>query len=86
MQYVGGVSASVCITAYCLWSVLGRETAQPWSELSIVPFTLALLQYALLAARGEAGAPEEVLTRNRSLQVLGLLWLVVYGIGVHVAT
>ncbi|MCU1672567.1 MAG: hypothetical protein JWN77_680 [Frankiales bacterium] len=86
MQYVGGVAASVCITAYCLWSVLGRETAQPWSELSIVPFVLALLRYALLSARGEAGAPEEVLTKDRGLQVMGAMWLVVYGIGVHVGT
>ncbi|MCA1710292.1 MAG: decaprenyl-phosphate phosphoribosyltransferase [Actinobacteria bacterium] len=86
MQYVGGIAASVCITSYCLWSVLGQETAQPWSELSIAPFTLALLRYALLSARGEAGAPEEVFTRDRSLQVLGGLWLVVYGIGVHVGT
>ena len=83
MQYVGGLSAAVAIMAYCLWSLVEPGANQLWFELSIVPFVLAMLRYALLAARGEAGAPEDVFAGDRTIQVLGLLWLVLYGVGVY---
>ena len=83
IQYVGAVSAAVAIMAYCLWSLIEATTNQLWFELSIVPFVLAILRYALLSARGEAGAPEDVFVSDRTLQVLGLLWVVFYGVGVY---
>ena len=83
VQYVGAVSAAVAIMAYCLWSLIEPGANQLWFELSIVPFVLAVLRYALLSARGEAGAPEDVFAGDRTLQVLGLLWLVLYGVGVY---
>jgi len=49
-----------------------------------VPFVLAILSYALLSARGEAGAPEDVFAGDRTIQILGLLWLLSYGAGVYV--
>lgn len=72
--------------AYCLWALLDSTGDSVWSQLSIVPFVLAILSYALLAARRQAGAPEQVFARDRSLQVLGLVWLAVYGVGVYVGT
>ena len=84
MEYVGAVSAAVAIMAYCLWALLDPTGDSVWSQLSIVPFVLAILVYALLAARGQAGAPEQVLARDRTLQVLGLIWLLLYGVGVYV--
>ena len=50
-----------------------------WYELSIVPFVLAFLRYALLVERGEGGAPEDVVLHDRPLQVLGVLWVVLVG-------
>ncbi|MPZ72729.1 MAG: decaprenyl-phosphate phosphoribosyltransferase [Nitriliruptorales bacterium] len=83
IQYVAAVSAAVAIMAYCLWSLIEATSNQLWFELSIVPFVLAMLRYALLAAKGEAGAPEDVFASDRTLQILGLLWLVTYGGGVY---
>ena len=83
VQYVGAVSAAVAIMAYCLWSLIEPAANQLWFELSIVPFVLAILRYALLSARGEAGAPEDVFASDRTLQILGLSWLVLYGVGVY---
>ncbi len=83
VQYVGSISAAVAIMAYCLWSLIEAPANHLWFELSIVPFVLAILRYALLAARGEAGAPEDVFAADRTLQVLGLLWLLTYGAGVY---
>jgi decaprenyl-phosphate phosphoribosyltransferase len=84
MQYVGAVSAAVAIMAYCLWSLVEASANHLWFELSIVPFVLAILRYALLSARGEAGAPEDVFAGDRTIQILGLLWLLSYGVGVYV--
>ena len=66
-----------------MWSLLEPTNNHVWFQLSIVPFVLAILRYALLAARGEAGAPEEVFAADRTIQVLGLLWVILYGGGVY---
>ena len=55
LGYVRAVASSVTILAYCLWafekSVDGRQR-RSWFELSIVPFVLGILRYALLARAG----------------------------------
>ena len=84
VQYVGAVSAAVAIMAYCLWTLIEARDNQLWFELSIVPFVLAILRYGLVSARGEAGAPEDVFAADRTLQILGLLWALTYGVGVYV--
>ena len=50
------------ITAYCLWAFenaahTGDDT---WFRLSIVPFVIGVLRYALVVDQGGGGAPEEV--------------------------
>ena len=85
VQYVAAVSAAVAIMAYCLWSLIEADPNRIWFELSIVPFVLAILRYGLVAARGEAGAPEDVFAHDRTLQILGLLWLVIFGVGTYVS-
>ena len=85
VEYVGAVSAAVAIMAYCLWSLIEADVGKIWFELSIVPFVLAILRYGLVAARGEAGAPEDVFAHDRTLQILGLLWLLFFGVGTYVS-
>lgn len=86
LRFVRSVSAGVCLTAYCLWAferpveVGGGEI---WYELSIIPFVLAILHYALRLEQGEGAAPEELVLKDRALQVLGLCWVVLFGLGVH---
>jgi decaprenyl-phosphate phosphoribosyltransferase len=84
LRYVWMVASGVAITAYCLWAFeqSGGERVR-WFELSIVPFVLAILRYALLIEAGHGSAPEELVLDDRTLQVLGLLWLLVYGVGVY---
>ena len=85
LQYVGAVAAAVAIVAYCLWALIGVEEPTLAHELSIVPFVLAMLRYALLAERGEAGAPEDVFLSDRTILILGLLWAVAFGVGTYVS-
>ena len=85
LRYVRAVASGVMLTAYCLWafenaSATGDTT---WFRLSIVPFVLAMLRYALVIEQGGGGAPEEVVLSDRVIQVLGVLWIVTFALGVH---
>lgn len=83
LRFVWGLAAAVTITAYCLWAfeVGLADSSFPWSQWSVLPFVLAILRYALDVDRAEAEAPEEVVLRDRALQVLGLAWLILFGLG-----
>lgn len=84
LRMILAISAAVTIAAYCLWAFAtgeGRPGAV-WTTLSIVPFVLALLRYALDTDRGKVEEPEDVVLRDRTLLALGLCWLLTYGIGV----
>jgi decaprenyl-phosphate phosphoribosyltransferase len=84
LGYVRAVASSVMITAYCLWAfeVSDRSGNPLWFQLAIIPFVLGVLRYALLLDRGEGGAPEEVLLRDRVLLLIGLSWVILFGIAV----
>jgi len=85
LRYVRSVSSTVAIAAYCLWAF---EKADPavnpiLFQLSIVPFVLAILRYALLVDTGSGGAPEEIVLQDHALQALGVLWLLTFAVGVY---
>jgi decaprenyl-phosphate phosphoribosyltransferase len=86
LGFVRAVSASVMVTAYCLWAFENAFTTgdETWFRLSIVPFVLAVLRYAHVIEQGGGGAPEEIVLSDRIIQVLGLLWIVTFAIGVNV--
>jgi decaprenyl-phosphate phosphoribosyltransferase len=85
LGYVRAVASGVMITAYCVWAfenaaMTGDET---WFRLSIVPFVIAVLRYALVVDQGGGGAPEEVVLADRVLQVVGVIWVITFALGVH---
>lgn len=87
LGYVRSVASGVAMVAYCLWAfgVDVHHDGIVWFEISIVPFVLAFLRYALLVERGAGGAPEDVVISDRPLQVLAAIWVVLLGIGLYVA-
>jgi decaprenyl-phosphate phosphoribosyltransferase len=62
---------------------VGRGHHPIWFELSIVPFVIAILHVELRFARGLGGAPEELALRDRMLQLLGLVWVVLVAVGIY---
>jgi len=84
LRFVWSLSAGVACTAYSLWAFEMGETQDgvPWATLSIAPFVLAILRYAVDVDKGAAGAPEEIVLRDRVLLCLALAWAVTVGIGV----
>jgi decaprenyl-phosphate phosphoribosyltransferase len=87
-EYLRGVwvlAGSVSVTAYCLWAFAVPHTADgvAWSQVSIIPFALAILRYAYAIELGEAGAPELVFLRDRVLLGITVTWAAVYALGVY---
>lgn len=84
LRHVSLTATSVTIVAYCLWAfdAIG-STDNAWLTLSILPFVLGMLRYGLLVEHGHGEAPEEVVLEDRSLQVIGALWAVLFTAGVY---
>jgi decaprenyl-phosphate phosphoribosyltransferase len=84
LRFVWSLSAGVACTVYSLWAFEMGETqlGVPWAALSIAPFVLAILRYAVDVDKGTAGAPEEIVLRDRVLLGLALVWAVTVGVGV----
>ena len=88
LAYLRSVSSSGVLLAYCLWAfekASEADTSVPWYQLSIVPFALGVLRYALVLEQGRGSAPEDVVLSDRILQLIGVVWAVVFGIGVYTA-
>jgi decaprenyl-phosphate phosphoribosyltransferase len=85
LNYVRALTSSVAVLAYCLWAfeVSDRVGDPTLFELSIVPFVLAILRYALLLEQGRGGVPEELVLSDRVLLALGVIWAVMFAIAVH---
>ncbi|OLF07587.1 decaprenyl-phosphate phosphoribosyltransferase [Actinophytocola xinjiangensis] len=78
LRFVWATSAAIMIMAYALWAFeirTGTGTDSVWSVISIVPFVVAVLRYAVDVDGGNAGEPEEIAFRDRVLQVLGVAWV-----------
>lgn len=85
LAHLRSVSSGVVLVAYCLWAFERADLTDlsvPWYQMSIVPFTVAVLRYAQLLDAGEGGAPEELVLRDRMLLLSGAAWAVLFGVGV----
>lgn len=81
-------SAVAAVTmSYCLWAVergqIHGGEATPWIQLSIIPFLIAILRYALLVDQGHGSAPEEVLSEDRMMQSMGLTLVLCLLLGLY---
>jgi decaprenyl-phosphate phosphoribosyltransferase len=85
LRHVRSVASAVAMTAYCLWAFekAHGSSGAIWFELSIVPFVLGVLRYALLVDAGHGGAPEDVVLGDRTLQGLAVCLGVLFAVGVY---
>jgi decaprenyl-phosphate phosphoribosyltransferase len=86
VAYLRSVSSSGVLLAYCLWAfekAAETDTSVPWYQLSIVPFAAGVLRYALVLEQGRGSAPEDVVLSDRILQLIGVAWAIVFGLGVY---
>ena len=83
------LAAAVTVTGYCLWAfdrtgLISRpNTHVVWIELTVVPIVLGVLVILLRIDSGHGEAPEELMMHDRTLQILGLLWVALFAIGLY---
>jgi decaprenyl-phosphate phosphoribosyltransferase len=77
LRFVWTLSATVLIMTYGLWAfeIRAAHHNSVWTVISIVPFVVAVLRYAVDVDGGNGGEPEEIALADRVLQVLAALWL-----------
>jgi decaprenyl-phosphate phosphoribosyltransferase len=88
LRMVLAVSLGATLVAYCTWAFATKEisgSSWPSYEISIIPMLAALLRYLLALEQGHGAAPEEVFASDRTLQVLGVVWVIIFGLGVYVS-
>ena len=88
IEYLGflrSVSVAAVLLSYCLWAVdrANHGGQRVFILLTIVPFLIAILRYALLVDQGKGAAPEEVLLHDRQMQLMGLMWVVCLMLGIY---
>jgi decaprenyl-phosphate phosphoribosyltransferase len=72
LRFVWTLSATGVIMTYGLWAFqLSQSNHSRWPVISLVPFVLAILRYALDVDEGNGGEPEQIILSDRTLQALG---------------
>jgi decaprenyl-phosphate phosphoribosyltransferase len=85
LRFVWTMSATAVVVCYGLWAFERDHHSGSWFAVSMVPFTIAILRYAVDVDGGLAGEPEDIALRDRVLQVLALAWIGTVGVAVAFA-
>lgn len=84
LRFVWTLSATAVVICYGLWAFERDMLADSnWFAISMIPFVVAILRYAVDVDGGEAGEPEEIALGDRILQLLAIVWIVVVGGAVY---
>jgi decaprenyl-phosphate phosphoribosyltransferase len=83
LRFVWSVSAGCAIMTYSLWALSVDQSGKVnWAAISIAPFVLGVLRYAVDVDSGRAGEPEDVFYRDRAIQLLAAAWVVLLALSV----
>ncbi len=86
LAYLRSVSSGVVLVGYCLWAFTSADEIPEvglWYQLSILPFAVAILRYALLIDQGKGAEPENLILSDRVLLGAAAVWAAVYGYAVY---
>ncbi len=86
LRFVWTLSATALVLCYGLWAFERDATGgTSWFVISMIPFTVAILRYAVDVDGGIAGEPEEIALKDRALQLLALAWIGTIGAAVFLS-
>jgi decaprenyl-phosphate phosphoribosyltransferase len=88
LTYLRAVFSGGALITYCLWAFSSADLHggnNVLFQLSIVPFAVAILRYALLLDQGEGAEPENLVLSDRALLLAGAAWVIIYGIAIYTA-
>jgi decaprenyl-phosphate phosphoribosyltransferase len=76
LRFVWTMSATAVVVCYGLWAFERDDTSGgSLYAVSMIPFTIAILRYAVDVDGGLAGEPEDIALRDRVLQLLAVAWI-----------
>ncbi|HWE53870.1 MAG TPA: decaprenyl-phosphate phosphoribosyltransferase [Acidimicrobiales bacterium] len=90
LRIIVAMSATGAVVGYALWA-FGLDASAVavhhhdglFFQLSIVPVLLALMHFTLLIERGHGARPEDLVLGDRQLQLLGVVWIALFALGVY---
>jgi len=82
LRFVWTMSATAVVMCYGLWAFERDHGRGSWFAVTMVPFTIAILRYAVDVDGGLAGEPEDIALRDRVLQLLFVVWIGTLGAAV----
>ncbi len=86
LNYLKAVFSAGTLITYCLWAFASAQESANGSvlfQLSIVPFAIAILRYALLLEQGKGAEPENLVLSDRTLLAAGAIWAIIYACAVY---
>ncbi|CAN5542643.1 decaprenyl-phosphate phosphoribosyltransferase [soil metagenome] len=83
LRFVWTLSATAVVICYSLFAFERDDAGGSWWAVTIVPFTIGILRYAVDIDGGLAGEPEEIALRDRVLQALALILIGTVGAAVY---
>jgi len=84
LRFVWTLAATVVVLVYALWAFeVGSGTGSVWPQISLAPFTLAILRFAIDVDAGTAEEPEEIVLHDRVLLTLGVVWALSLALAVY---
>ena len=86
LTYLRAVFSGGALVTYCLWAFSSADlhgSSNVLFQLSIVPFAIAILRYALLLDQGHGAEPENLVLSDRALLLAGVAWIAIYGIAIY---
>jgi decaprenyl-phosphate phosphoribosyltransferase len=83
LRFIWTLSATAVVICYGLFAFERDGGSASWWAVSIVPFTIAILRYAVDIDGGIAGEPEEIALKDRVLQVLFLALIGIIGAAIY---
>jgi decaprenyl-phosphate phosphoribosyltransferase len=83
LRFVWTLSATAVVLCYSLYAFERDGSGGSWWAVTIVPFTIGILRYAVDIDGGLAGEPEDIALRDRVLQALALIFIGTVGAAVY---
>lgn len=84
LRFVWSTAAALLIMSYSLWAFENSTPdGIPWTQISMIPFMLAVLRYGVDVDAGTAGEPEEIALKDTMLQCIAASWLVLVALALY---
>lgn len=82
LRFVWTMSATAMVVCYSLFAFERDSGSGSWFAVSIIPIVIGVLRYAVDVDGGMAGEAEDILRRDRVLQLMALAWIGTIGAAV----